>query len=451
MKILWLNGLILLTFVNCYHGMPQDGPPAAFSKIKVAVDGFKSVGEALKEIGDKEGLLKELVNTGKTASVFKNLSAFTGILGSGFAGAQFFTDLAFGSFEARMFERVFKEFKNLNDEIRSLRAFAKRGFNQVIGSVWEAQRVNPLAKIHSAIDNFDNYRKNPNSRSLQNKLVEEFKSDDVRESVHSIRIGIPNFSQTNFVNKGKCQELLLEKGNLLSILQTAYLAFNTGCALNNKLNNNMNKREATSDCQNHVLPNLQTEILDVIDSKIQECKSVGKAREVATDFIESEIRKSDDIKSARNKIDNFLEEKYPYLTWFAVVYEPLGGFKEHKTNAEVTNFKLHNNMNIALAIMPSCKNYPKCKEDRSECPVVPSIDSMSCSFGCSAEDFYDEAEKYLTRKGYWGGYRMIVFRDTKDDDYAISWPEELPNNNGCNKHLDLGPFFPFRIVYVRNP
>ena len=78
MKILWLNGLILLTFVNCYHGMPQDGPPAAFSKIKVAVDGFKSVGEALKEIGDKEGLLKELVNTGKTASVFKNLSAFTG-------------------------------------------------------------------------------------------------------------------------------------------------------------------------------------------------------------------------------------------------------------------------------------------------------------------------------------------------------------------------------------
>ena len=101
----------------------------------------------------------------------------------------------------------------------------------------------------------------------------------------------------------------------------------------------MNKREATSDCQNHVLPNLQTEILDVIDSKIQECKSVGKAREVATDFIESEIRKSDDIKSARNKIDNFLEEKYPYLTWFAVVYEPLGGFKEHKTNAEVTNFK----------------------------------------------------------------------------------------------------------------
>ena len=115
------------------------------------------------------------------------------------------------------------------------------------------------------------------------------------------------------------------------------------------------------------------------------------------------------------------------------------------------SFRLHNNMNIALAIMPSCKNYPKCKEDRSECPVVPSIDSMSCSFGCSAEDFYDEAEKYLTRKGYWGGYRMIVFRDTKDDDYAISWPEELPNNNGCNKHLDLGPFFPFRIVYVRNP
>ena len=79
-------------------------------------------------------------------------------MGSGFAGAQFFTDLAFGSFEARMFEKVFKEFKNLNDEIRSLRAFAKRGFNQVIGSVWEAQRVNPLAKIHSAIDNFENYR-----------------------------------------------------------------------------------------------------------------------------------------------------------------------------------------------------------------------------------------------------------------------------------------------------
>ena len=101
----------------------------------------------------------------------------------------------------------------------------------------------------------------------------------------------------------------------------------------------MNKQDAASDCQNHVLPNLQTEILDVIDRKIQECKSVSNAREVAKDFIKREIRKSDDIKSARNKIDNFLEEKYPYLTWFAVVYEPLGGYKEHKTNAEVTNFR----------------------------------------------------------------------------------------------------------------
>lgn len=214
----------------------------------------------------------------------------------------------------------------------------------------------------------------------------------------------------------------------------------------------MNKQEATSDCQKHALPNLQTEILDVIDRKIQECKSVSNAREVAKDFIEREIRKSDDMKSARNKIDNFLEEKYPYLTWFAVVYEPLGGFDNHKTNAEVTYFKLHSKMNIALAIIDSCKNYPNCKEERSECPVVPSSKSMSCSglYYCSAEEFYDEAEKYLTRKGYWGGYRMIVFKDEKKDDYEISWPKKLPNNNGCNEYLDH-PFIPFRIVYVRNP
>ena len=155
MKII---GLIILTFVSCNYGMPQDdGPPAAFSKIKIAVDGFQSVGEALKEISSEEGLLKELVNTGKTSSFFKNLNAFTGILGNSFQGAKFFTDLAFGSFEARMFNRVFNEFENLNDEIKSMRAFAKRGFNQVIGSVWEAQRINPLAKLDSAIDNYKNY------------------------------------------------------------------------------------------------------------------------------------------------------------------------------------------------------------------------------------------------------------------------------------------------------
>ena len=56
-----------------------------------------------------------------------------------------------------MFNRVFKEFENLNDEIKSMRAFAKRGFNQVIGSIWEAQRINPLAKLDSAIDNYNNY------------------------------------------------------------------------------------------------------------------------------------------------------------------------------------------------------------------------------------------------------------------------------------------------------
>ena len=176
-------GLILLTFVNCYYGMPQDGPPASFSKIKVAVDGFKSVGDALKEISDKEGLLKELVNTGKTSSFFKNLNAFTGILGNSFAGANFFTDLAFGSFETRMFNRVFKEFENLNDEIKSLRAFAKRGFNQVIGSIWEAQRINPLAKLDSAIDNYNNYMVSNFFNSVQEACAKCF-------SVHILKFEI---------------------------------------------------------------------------------------------------------------------------------------------------------------------------------------------------------------------------------------------------------------------
>ena len=73
-------GLILLTFVNCYYGMPQDGPPAAFSKIKVAVDGFKSVGDALKEIGDKEGLLKELEKHRLLSRIWLRLQEFWAIV-----------------------------------------------------------------------------------------------------------------------------------------------------------------------------------------------------------------------------------------------------------------------------------------------------------------------------------------------------------------------------------
>jgi len=478
-------GVILLTFVNCYYGMPQeatvgasgfgvsasvDGPPAAFSQIKVAVDGFKSVGDALKEISDKEGLLKELVNTGKTSSFFKNLNAFTGILGNSFAGANFFTDLAFGSFETRMFNRVFKEFENLNDEIKSLRAFAKRGFNQVIGSIWEAQRINPLAKLDSAIDNYNNYMKNPESTSLQKKLIDEFNSEDIRDSVHSIRRAIPNFSQTNFVNEGKCQELLLEKGNLVSTFSRAYLAYNTGCALNNKVNNNMNKEEATSDCRDHVLPNLKTEIFDVIDKKIQECRAVTNAERIAKDFLKREIRDYDTISSAKRKINTFLEDKFPYLTWLAVVYEPLGGFDNHITNADITEFRLYNNMNIALGIMDSCRNYPNCKQDRSECPIVPSsptrrrcveFDGNSDLSGgfvgeeCfdekvtwDAEDFYNAAKESLRRKG---NYRLTVFRDNKNDDWATA-SDENQNNNVCTTKLNQrGDFVnDYRIAYIYN-
>ena len=101
----------------------------------------------------------------------------------------------------------------------------------------------------------------------------------------------------------------------------------------------MNKWEAVSDCKDHVLPNLKTEIFDVIDEKIQECRSVSNAERIAGEFLKREIRDYDSIESARDKINTFLEEKYPYLTWLAVVYESLSGYDNHKTNADITEFR----------------------------------------------------------------------------------------------------------------
>ena len=101
----------------------------------------------------------------------------------------------------------------------------------------------------------------------------------------------------------------------------------------------MNKEEATSDCRDHVLPNLKTEIFDVIDKKIQECRAVTNAERIAKDFLKREIRDYDTISSARGKINTFLEDKFPYLTWLAVVYSPHGGYDNHITNADITEFR----------------------------------------------------------------------------------------------------------------
>jgi len=462
-------GIILLAFVSCY-GMPQDGPPSEFSNTKIATDGVKSIGDALKELGTEEGLLKELVNTGTTSSFFKRLSAFTGILGNSFAAAKFFTDLAFGSFEAKMFQRVFKEFKILNDEIKSLRAFAKQGFNQVIGSVWEAQRVNPLAKLDTASDIYDNYMKNPKSRSQQNKVISLFISPDIRNSINSLKRAIPNFSQTNFVKKGKCQELLLEKGNLMSLLSKAYMAHRLGCVLNNKINHGKNKKEATADCLTHLLPNLESQIFNVIDDKIKECKSPKNAKKLAKDFIKREIRDSDSIVGARDKIKTFMNDKFSYLTWMVNVYSPHSGFDKHTTNADITEFRLYDKMNIALSIMDSCRNYPYCKTDPSDCPIVPSPPRSSerrCvkfdgnsdwnkkGTKCfdydttptwDARKFYDEAKKGLDRKGV-RSYRLTVFRYNRDDDDDYKETARSPPNNKCFKQLNQNGD-DFRISYV---
>ena len=67
-----------------------------------------------------------------------------------------------------------------------------------------------------------------------------------------------------------------------------------------------------------------------------------------------------------------------------------------------------------------------------------------------AEDFYDAAKRSLDRKGT-RGYRLTVFRDNKNDDWAYA-SDENQNNNVCNAKLNQrGDFVnDYRINYIYN-
>lgn len=349
-------------------------------------------------------------------------------------------------------KEILGEFRKQSTNFRKISAQIMSQTNRVLGAIWESHQLHFEKDLKAMDKALYNYEKYP-TKTTEDPLVEGYLQGTVSSNTIGLRDSMRQRAKSIVDSRMDCRPIVDLKAYASALLARPYLAHKIGCELQAKRNNE-NPKTIEKICTTANLPDAN-DFQSILDEVAKECGSQKNVIKWVGEYIDEEVLESDSISQANDKLSNFME-KFSYMTFVGVVYAPLVGEENHWVGGHVHRFRHHDKMNIVVAILGKCDNYPNCRVSKNCVTPVPPTkrncwyhpdekDGQRCGqvpTYWNAKQYFKEIEKRLYGVNTNKDLGLFVIKDgTVGKDWATFYDGNIIRSYCSNKTRG------YRIIY----
>lgn len=354
-------------------------------------------------------------------------------------------------------KEILGEFRKQSSNFRKISAQIMSQTNRVLEAIWESHQLHFEKDLKAMDKALYNYERNP-TKTTEDPLVEAYLQGTVSSNTIGLRDSMYQRAKSITDKQMDCKPIVYLKAYASALLVRPYLAHKIGCELTARRNNE-NRNTIEKICTTKNLPDAN-DFQRKLDEVAKECGSRKNVVKYLGKFIDEKIKESDSIQETSDKLGNFME-KFSYMTFVGVVYPPLYGEENHWVTTHVHRFRKYNKMNIAVAILGKCDNYPNCRVSKNCINPVPPTkrhcwyhpdekNNERCGqvpIHWDAKDYFEEVDATLRiSRGVNTDNDLGLFVIKESNDWATFYDGNIIRSY-CSKKTDRGGY---RIIYRYN-
>lgn len=382
----------------------------------------------------------EIAQTGSRWSKFKKFYGYFKAVASGFEPVRTFMQFVqYGDFiEAHRHEEIMKEFKKVDEKFEQMKRTVEYQADRTIHSILKAAHVDSIKHLDAAARAYDNYtnnvHKSHNERLLIKYYDESSGGDAIRPNVLGIKRFLKDTAKATADKNKNCGDILDYKAQITAMLYKPYRAYKLGCVLKQQ-----KEGMPEEECEQAELPDLDGELYPEIDAAIVTCRGIENIKKYTEKWIDDNVEDEDGIHYTAEKLEKYLDETHPFMTYMVGVYDPLWGYDNHCTNANIIRFRPRKgDKNIVVHFLGICRGYPNCKEDRSVCDFLiqkrhdcdlTDPDDRKCG---NAKGNYDRISTWMHQRSDVQSYGMTVLKYSATSSWKFGGSGK---NNHCKFHV----------------